>query len=83
MIIQVTICKKDLRLETFVIPGHLPLLFSRHSIKQFELQLDIMRNMIIIIDRVSRDLEVTHSGPYVVDLRRRDKEFEEEKLHIP
>ena len=48
--------------------------------KQFELQLDIMRDMIIIIDRVSRDLEVTRSGPYVVDLRRREKEFEEGNL---
>ena len=34
--------------------------------KQFELQLDIMR--------------VTRSGPYVVDLRRRDKELEEGNL---
>lgn len=81
MILPVTICGKDLRLETFVIPGDIPLLFSRHSMKQFGVQLDIMRDM-ITIEGVSQDLEVTRSGHYVVDLRGSTEEVEEGTLTL-
>ena len=73
--IPITICGKELMLETFVVDGDLPLLFSRESMKLFGVSLDIQNDKMMIEGR-SQDLIVTNSGHYVADLSRRSKDQE-------
>ena len=65
--IPIHLCGKKLRLGTFGIEGDLPLLFSRKSLKEFGICLDIKEDK-IVIDNKEQDLVVTSSGHYVADL---------------
>ena len=67
MRLPINLCDKDLILVTYVVSGRLPLLFSRQSLKDYGVSLDI-ENDKIVIDGVLQDLIVTDSGHYVTDL---------------
>ena len=45
-------------MRTYVVEGNLPLLFSRSSLKEFNISLDIQKDK-ISIDSISQDLIVT------------------------
>ena len=67
VVLPINLCGKDLMMGTFVIKGNLPLLFSRSSLKEFDIDLDI-KNDKIMIDGQNQELIVNETGHYVADL---------------
>lgn len=67
VLLPVHLCRKKIMLDTFVVPGDLPLLLSKHGMKDWGVSLDILNDK-ISIEGISQDLEVTRSGHYVADL---------------
>ena len=65
--IPVHLCGRDMMLETYVVPGELPFLLSRTSMKELGVSLDI-ENDKISMKGEAQDLQVTDSGHYVADL---------------
>ena len=65
--IPVHLCRRDIMLETYVVPGELPFLLSRSSMKELGVSLDIENDKISMKGDV-QDLQVTDSGHYVADL---------------
>ena len=74
MRLPITLCEKFLMLECHVVRGDLPLLFSRQSLKDFGVQLDIEKDL-ISINGNQQELIVTNSGHYVADLIDRSVEM--------
>lgn len=67
VLLPVFLCGKERTLDTFIVPGDLPLLFSRKSMKALGVSLDIV-NDTISIDGITQELESTGSGHIVVDI---------------
>lgn len=67
VMIPINLCGKNLLMGTYVVEGNLPLLFSRSSLKEFNISLDIQMDK-MSIDNVSQDLIVTETGHYVAEL---------------
>ena len=65
--LPVYLCGKEIMLGTHVITGDLPMLFSKESMKNLGVSLDI-ENDKIVIGGIEQDLLVTKSGHYVADL---------------
>ena len=67
VMLPVKLCNRDLMMETFVVPGELPFLFSRGCMKQLGVSLDIENDQ-IMIGGEPQQLKVTNSGHYVADI---------------
>ena len=74
--IPIYLCGKDYMLETYVIPGDLPLLFSNKSCKEFKVTLDHEKDKIIIKGH-PQDLIVTDQGHYLAEIMKKDEAFQQ------
>ena len=68
--IPISLCGKDMLLETHIVENDVPLLLSRESMKKMGAVIDFNENTLQVLGGQLGDIQITHSGHVVVPIGR-------------